>query len=239
MANAADAIHRYPPKSHAAGHRRLSTSSPIVQIVSVDSAAVNPMRQRRCATSTARSERRAPELFSQAGISLPALSGPTNLERLASYSKVCRPASLRVLHAAGCRKPGTCDGFLPVQFSFNLRTPPDPFHPLRRSVIELVPRSRGVYLNCGVFDVFRDLPAAGKAALRLEANGIWMLGLLVQMSERDVKRLGSVDQPALEAMKLHLGKIGMSFEMRIPWWNRDNRAFVSATRTAVRACLPL
>jgi hypothetical protein len=126
-----------------------------------------------------------------------------------------------------------------VQFSFDFTATPFPLRPPQSSMIGFVPRSRGMYLNYGVYDVFRDLPRAADVALRLDANGIWMLGFLVQMSERDVQRLGLADTPTLDAMKLHLRKIDMTFEMRIPWWNRDNRAFISASRTAVRSGLPL
>ena len=172
---------------------------------------------------------RSSELFSCAGVSLPSVSRPRIDERvfssLESFGR--RPFYLRCV-ARQC-----------VQFSFDFAATPFLLRRPRSSVVGFVPRSRGMYLDYGVYDVFRDLPDAADVALRLEAKGVWMLGFLVQMSERDVQRLGLAATPTLDAMKLHLSKIGMAFEMNIPWWNRDNRTFVSASRTAVRSCLPL
>jgi hypothetical protein len=198
--------------------------------------AIIHMRQKHCTTVEARFEGRSLDLFSQAGVSLPIIFRPIFVRRFSSWlSDSCSTQPYLQL-VATYQKVNIPSRFYQVQFSFDFAALP-PFRRTRPSVIHLVPRSRAVYLNCGVYDIFRDLPDAADAALRLEANGIWMLGFLVQMSEHDVQRLGSVDKPTLEAMKHHLSKIGMSFETRIPWWNRDNRVLVNASRAAVQSCL--
>jgi hypothetical protein len=107
-------------------------------------------------------------------------------------------------------------------FSFMLSSATD----LQRlAVVRLAPLRQRAYLDYGVYDVFKDIPGAAKPALKLEAKGIWILGLLVQLSENDVRRLVSVSDETLERMKRRLARIDFGFDMRIPWWNREYKTF--------------
>ena len=71
--------------------------------------------------------------------------------------------------------------------------------------------------------MFYDLPDAARAALRLEDEGVHMLGQLVQMSAEDVRRYSFVDDRAFSAMEGRLAEIDLCFGMRYPAWNRRMR----------------
>jgi hypothetical protein len=102
---------------------------------------------------------------------------------------------------------------------------PSALTPLEPVVVRFVPLRKRAYLDYAVYDVFKDLPGAAKPALKLQAKGIWLLGLLVQMSENDVRAVASVGDETLERMKRRLAVIDFGFDMRIPWWNREYKAF--------------
>lgn len=100
--------------------------------------------------------------------------------------------------------------------------------PRRPTVVRLIPPRRNVYLDYGVYDVFRRVPGAARPALRLQKNGILLLGQLVQLSEEEVRAMAAVNDDMLSRMKRHLATIDFGFDMRAPAWEREYRAFTAA-----------
>lgn len=90
------------------------------------------------------------------------------------------------------------------------------FPPVRSRLVIFVSKRRRGYLDFGVFDVFRDVPAAIKAARRLEARGILFLDQLVRCTEDEVRTLSRADDNALHAMRRRLAIVGFRFGMDIP-----------------------
>jgi hypothetical protein len=158
-------------------------------------------------------------LFSQAGMSLPEQRRPKGFELFPS-------------------RPIPQQGEGPILLLFvtrldrdSIKIPfPAPFQLIfsfmkseSSSVVSLAPRACHAYLDYGVYDSFRDTRAA-KAALRLQGNGIWLIGQLVQLSESEVCSVPGVDDAALQAMKQRLATINLGFDTRVPTWNRRRRA---------------
>jgi hypothetical protein len=88
------------------------------------------------------------------------------------------------------------------------------------AIVRFAPRNTHSYLDCGVYDIFRDVPEAVKAAARFEALGFYALGHLVQLSEHQIRTCIFMNEKTLDAMKAHLARIGFGFDMCIPWWSR-------------------
>ena len=76
------------------------------------------------------------------------------------------------------------------------------------------------YLDLGIHDVFRAVPAALGAARRLERKGIYLLGQLVQMSRAELTMRRFADEGVAVLMSEHLTKVGFRFGMHLPVWER-------------------
>jgi hypothetical protein len=87
-------------------------------------------------------------------------------------------------------------------------------------VIPLLGQRRQRYLDFGVYDFFRDIPKASRAARGLERVGVCLLGQLVQLREADLGILKCMTPAAIEAIRDNLASVGLSFDMYLPLWNR-------------------
>jgi hypothetical protein len=85
-------------------------------------------------------------------------------------------------------------------------------------VTRFLPRSRYAYLDYGVYDVFRDDPSVGKAALQLEENGIFYLGHLVQLTEADLRKFPFMTETVVAAMKEQLISMQLDLGVAVPSW---------------------
>lgn len=90
----------------------------------------------------------------------------------------------------------------------------------RPNVLRVVPRHGRAYLDYGVYDCFHDVRGAAKAALRLEAIGVLLIGQLIQRSEEQMRALPFMTEESLQAMREELAIFGLGFGARVPWWNR-------------------
>jgi hypothetical protein len=162
-----------------------------------------------------------PTLYSLAGISLPIHERPAISERyLASFASYS--ASQPRLLTTGRR--GTDN--IPIAFKFcQLHLPFTNARP--QAFVRLAPRSSHIYLDYGVYDTFRDVPRAAKAARKLEANRIYVLGQLVQLTEDQIREFHFIDNETIEVMKRHLATIKFSFGMRIPSWYSEFKNFLA------------
>jgi len=105
---------------------------------------------------------------------------------------------------------------------------PLPLAPPRRSnIVRFAPRHRYPYLDYGVYDTFRSVPEVAKAALKLEANQILLLGQLVQLSEEQVRAFSFMKEDTLRIMKVELAAMGLGFATRVPSWNKRLDSLVS------------
>jgi hypothetical protein len=89
------------------------------------------------------------------------------------------------------------------------------------NIVRLLRRDRYNFLDYGVHDTFYDVPEAAAAALKLEREGIYVLGQLLQMVEDDLRAFSFMDEASVSAMKRRLATIDLTFGMRAPAWNRS------------------
>jgi len=95
--------------------------------------------------------------------------------------------------------------------------------PEPENVVSLVDRRCLTYLDHGVYDVFRDFQEISSAAIALEKAGIYLIGQLVQLRERDLQILRGVSSEATRDMAVILKQLGLGFNMHLPAWNRQAR----------------
>lgn len=160
-------------------------------------------------------------LFSAACVWLPAQLRPGIKDRLCGYLRGRAGNSPRSSSLILISVTDKSDHFGGRQLSLPL----EPSH--RPGVFHIVPAIRRALLDYGVYDQFRDIPDAAGPALRLEYNGVCMLGQLVQMSEEALRCYPFIDDCALTAMKANLAKFDLCFGMRHPAWNRRMKNMVA------------
>jgi hypothetical protein len=81
-------------------------------------------------------------------------------------------------------------------------------------VIRFVPLRSRIYLDYGVYDMFRDLRSTRTAALRLEEHGVGLVSALVAMTEQQVRSFRFVTDDAFDGMSDRLGRLGIGFRRR-------------------------
>jgi hypothetical protein len=111
--------------------------------------------------------------------------------------------------------------YAPIQYLLPLAEPP------RSSVVTFLSRDRYGFLDYGVHDTFYSVPNSAAAARKLERQGIYVLGQLVQMSEANLRRFPFMNDSVVEAMKKQLAKIGLMFNVRAPAWNKSYRGVLN------------
>jgi hypothetical protein len=157
-------------------------------------------------------------LFSRAGVSLPKQRRANSFELLPSpliMRQRDKPTLLFFVSALD-RSSTIIPVSAPLQLIFSFMTSPS------SRIVSFAPRACHVYLDYGVYDSFRDTRAA-KAALRLQRNGIWLIGQLVQLSEAELCSVPGVDSAAVQTMKERLATVNLGFDTPVPSWNRRRR----------------
>jgi hypothetical protein len=219
---------RAPPDLRASASRAAPIYAFLSQYVARDSAlemaqpnmsAMNGLARIRSGEQTAASDLCARIcLFARIGLVLPIQSSPGLSERVRAH--LCGPggSEARTLPFMVV----SCILTTITPFDFQLSLPLSP--PRRPNVVRLVPPLRRAFLDYGVYDQFYDLPGAAKAALKLEENGIFLLGQLLQMSDDAILAFPFMNETILETMKKDLARFDLSFGMRHPAWNRRYRS---------------
>ena len=89
------------------------------------------------------------------------------------------------------------------------------------NVVRFAPRHTHAYLDCGIYEVLRSDPRLVKVAEALEAEHIYVLGQLVQLSEERISEFDFLDASTREILRNYLiDTTGLNFGMRIPSWSR-------------------
>ncbi len=120
-----------------------------------------------------------------------------------------------------CRKENVVSFIDYCQFSFSLvmRFP-------STNIVNFLPKSRYVYLDFGVYDIFEDIPEVRKAARLLEKKGYFYLGHLVQLTEAELRGFPFINDSILASMKDHLATMKLGLGMAVPAWQQAyDRAF--------------
>ena len=160
-------------------------------------------------------------LFSFLKSPLPSLASPKLPERIGRYLFSLgrkKSRSLPLILISAKKNPINS---LNCQLTLSLTSPQRP------TVVRFVPRHRHPYLARGVYDTFCDVRGAEKAALKLEANRIFLVGQLVQLSEEEAGAFQFMDQDTLRIMKDELAALGLGFGTRVPSWNAEFKSLLS------------
>ncbi len=88
------------------------------------------------------------------------------------------------------------------------------------NVVKLITRSRRIFLTYGVFDSFRHNPDLRRPARKLEKLGYGDIGLLVQLTEAELRALPFIEDKHVQAMKEQLAQAGLLFGMTVPGWEK-------------------
>lgn len=137
-------------------------------------------------------------LFGRAGIDLPLQESPTEAGRVTCYFESIGP---RLPISLRLRDPQGAGAELQGVLSFIAPLPPAAPQP--------------EWLDFGVFDTFRDLTCARKAALALEARGIHRIAQLIEKTEGQLARQPGMDRGALLAIKARLSRVGLVLGRRM------------------------
>lgn len=161
------------------------------------------------------------DLFQRAGLTLTEQAAGSASETLQSYLAAVAPQHAILIHSSDT--PIDFEHRLPLQLPLPFKTPERP------AVVKLAPKASHVYLNYGVYDVFRDVPILANPAVRFEANDISLLGELVQIPENALRTFSFVTTEVVSELRRHLSQLGLDVGMSIPSWNRDYRRLLGAS----------
>jgi hypothetical protein len=100
--------------------------------------------------------------------------------------------------------------------------------PQRPNIVRFLPRHQYSCLAYGVYDTFENVPEAAKAAQQLEANHIFLIGQLVQLTEEQVRAFPFMNDTIIRVMKDELEVAGLGFGTRVPSWNKRFRTVLAA-----------
>jgi len=159
-----------------------------------------------------------PELFLRAGIMLPLQKPPPPGSKIRSYFEELTANIGPILLDVSRQSNASSRQLL---FLFML--------PTRTSVVRFAPKASHIYLDYGVYDMFRDVPHVALAAAKLEAKRVHVLGQLVQLSEERVRAFSFIDDGIIATMREYLAPLGLDFGMRIPSWYRTFKRYLAVT----------
>lgn len=152
-------------------------------------------------------------MFGRAGVQLPLHIAPSLGAQIGSYVAnvaVSRPVLIKSGH----------EDIIPRNI-LHSQLPLPLIQPTRPVVVRFAPRSSHVYLDYGVFDMFRDVPGLSGAAMKLEANDIYVLGQLVQLPEERLRAYPFITDRIVSVLRAQLAPLGLDLGMRIPSWYRE------------------